>query len=280
MDIILYNPLSSNGNNLRLVNKLTRKLTKQGITVKEYDLTAIPDLKKFIQKRQTINRFIIIGGDGTISRFANSIQNIYIKPGLFIYKAGTGNDFIRSLERRRGLIDIKRYLVNLPRVKVDREDLIFLNGVGLGLDGLTCHKVNNSRHNKNKFNYFRHALEAFNQFKPQDCIVTINKDKVLKVKDALFVSVMNSKFFGGGMKIAPKANRLNDDLQVVVISKVPKPMLLILIPLLYLGLHVGFKKYVKIYSAKEVLVSFTKGEYMQIDGEDYKDIKEIKVTKR
>lgn len=279
MDIILYNPLSNNGKNTKLITKLENKLTKKGIKVKSYNILEITDVRQFIDRRQNIRRFILIGGDGTISRVANEIYGLRIKPGIFVYKAGTGNDFIRSLERRRGLIDIKRFLKDLPKVITDDNETYFLNGVGLGLDGLVCHKVNNSKHRKNKRNYFRHALEAFREFKPKKAQVILDNDQELDVNDALFVSVMNSKFFGGGMKIAPKANRSNDDLQVVVINKVPKGLLFILIPTIYFGLHVIFKQYVTIYNAKEVLITFDKGEYLQVDGESSVDIKQIRVIK-
>lgn len=279
MDIILYNPLSSNGKNVKVVTKLKKKLKKKGRSVKEYNLIEIEDIREFIQRRQNVSRFIIIGGDGTISRFANDIQNLKIKPGIFVYKAGTGNDFIRSLERRKGFIDIKRFLKDLPYVTVDDQNISFLNGVGLGLDGLVCHKVNHSKHMKNKFNYFRHALEAFREFKPKKAQIILDNDLVIQTDKALFVSVMNSKYFGGGMKIAPKANRSNEDFQVVVINNVPKWMLFFLIPTIYLGLHTKFKKYVSIYNAKKVLITFEENEIMQIDGEPTENIHQITVNK-
>lgn len=279
MDIILYNPLSNNGKNAKLITNLEKKLTKKGIKVKSYNLLEITDVRQFIDRRQNVRRFILIGGDGTISRVANEIYGLKIKPGIFVYKAGTGNDFIRSLERRKGLIDIKRFLKDLPKITVYDKETYFLNGVGLGLDGLVCDKVNHSKHRKNKRNYFRHALEAFREFKPKKAQVILDNDLELNVNDAFFVSVMNSKFFGGGMKIAPKANRSNDDLQVVIINKIPKVLLFILIPTIYLGIHVMFKKYVSIYNAKEVLITFDSGEYLQIDGETSADIKQIRVVK-
>lgn len=279
MDIILYNPLSSNGKNLKLVAKLKKKLAKQNIKTKEYNLIEIENVRDFIDKRQNVHRFIIIGGDGTISRLSNAIKGLRIKPGIFIYKAGTGNDFVRSLKRKRGLIDIKRFLKDLPTVKVNNEELFFLNGVGLGVDGFVCDKVNNSVHKKNKLNYFRHALEAFREFTPQNGQVILDNDRVIEVKKALFVAVMNSKYFGGGMKIAPKANRLNEDVEVAVVSNVPKFMLFLLIPTIYFGLHVLFKKYVRVYTAKEVLITFDNHEYMQVDGEVITGVKQIKVIK-
>lgn len=279
MDIIIYNPLSSNGNSIALVKKIKKKLERQKIKVKDYNLLEIENIRQFIDRRQNVKRFILIGGDGTISRFANDIAGLRIKPGIFVYKAGTGNDFIRSLKRRRGFIDIKRFLVDLPKVTVDGESSYFLNGVGLGLDGLVCHKVNTSKKRNNEFNYFRHALEAFREFKPGNSQVILDNDQVLNVDKALFVAVMNSKYFGGGMKIAPKANRSNEDLQVVVINKVPKGLLFFLVPTIYLGLHTLLKKYVRIYNAREVLITFDQPEYMQIDGEDIPGVNQIKVVK-
>ncbi|VEU81195.1 diacylglycerol/lipid kinase family protein [Haploplasma axanthum] len=279
MDIILYNPLSRNGKNIKLVNKLKKKLNKKGRIVDTINLLEITDIELFVTTNQNIDRFIIIGGDGTLNRLVNGIRGIDIKPGIFLYKAGTGNDFIRSLPgRKKGLIDVKDYLKKLPKVSFNNREMLFLNGVGLGLDGLVCHKVNNSKYKKNKFNYFRHALEAFREFVPRVSKVFIDGLEI-QVDKTWFVSVMNSKYFGGGMKIAPKASRLNDTLEVVIIKKVPKFILLTIFPTIYLGWHTKLKKYVNIYKGKEVKVVFDQGVIMQIDGDDFTDIKEITAIK-
>ena len=88
---------------------------------------------------------------------------------------------------------------------------------------------------------------------------------------------MNDKFFGGGMKIAPRASRNEDMLDVVVVKKVSKFLLFLIFPTIYLGLHPIFKRYVKIIKTKEVKIKFNKDQYLQIDGEDFPQVKEVEV---
>ena len=277
MDVILYNPLSRNGNNKRIVNKLVKKLNKKNIESEVIDLTKVDNVTDFLEKHEYAKRFIIIGGDGTLNVLANKIYNIDIKQDIYLFKAGTGNDFIRSLSKKKGLVNIKEYLFNLPKVKFLDQEKYFLNGVGLGLDGLVVHKVNNSKYKNNKFNYFRHAFAGFKEFKPLEAEIIINGE-VINEKKTWLVSIMNDKFFGGGMKIAPRASRNEDMLDVVVVKKVSKFLLFLIFPTIYLGLHPIFKRYVKIIKTKEVKIKFNKDQYLQIDGEDFPQVKEVEVT--
>lgn len=282
MNIILYNPLSRNGKNVKVVYKLKSKLEKNGLTVRAVNLLTIEDVEDFIYAHNNIESFIIIGGDGTLNRLVNSIRGMKINPNIYLYKAGTGNDFLRSLDKKKdkyGFIDVKEYLENLPEVFYNEEEDLFLNGVGVGLDGLVCHKVNNSAHRKNKFNYFKNAIKAFWEFKPIRSKVYLDNDEPVINNKTWFIAVMNSKYFGGGMKIAPKANREDDFLQVVIVKKIPKFLLLLIFPTIYLGIHVIFKKYVEIYSTNNVRIELDKPVYMQVDGDDYNLIDEIDVKK-
>ena len=89
---------------------------------------------------------------------------------------------------------------------------------------------------------------------------------------------MNSKYFGGGMKIAPKADREKDTLEVVVISGISKFKLSLFFPLIYLGWHTGIKN-VKIFTGKDIKVYSDLPAYVQIDGEVYENILELNVSK-
>lgn len=278
MDVILYNPLSKSGGSSNVAFKLHQQLNKKQVANKVISLLQINDLEEFIKEHNNANRFIIIGGDGTLNVLANNIKDLTIKPDIYLYASGTGNDFARSLPTKGKLIDIKKYLYNLPTVTFNDERMDFLNGVGMGIDGLVVHKVNNSRHKNNKFNYFRHVFEAFKEHKKSPVEVTVDGSRY-SYNDAWFVSVMNSAYFGGGMKVAPKQKRDNDDLTVIIAKKAPKILLLFIFPIIYLGLHVHLKRYVKIIRGKDIQVYFKTPQMMQVDGEDFPNISTISAKK-
>lgn len=280
MDIILYNPLSRNGKSIDVVRKLEKILTKKNKEHITVNLLEIINIKEFISNYNEHDRFIIIGGDGTLNRLVNSIRGIEVRSEVFIYKAGTGNDFVRSLKvkNKNNLIDIKKYLENLPTVTIKDEELLFLNGIGLGIDGLVCHYVNNSRGKKNKYNYFKNALKGFKDYTPKISKVIID-GKEITVNKTWLVSVLNSKFLGGGMRFAPKADRTSDIMYVLIAQKAPRWIVGIIFPSIYLGLHKLFRRYVKLYPAKEVEIIFEQETYLQIDGEDFNSINSVVVKK-
>ncbi|MDY0276656.1 MAG: diacylglycerol kinase family protein [Acholeplasma sp.] len=282
MHLILYNPLSRNGKNVKLVFKLKSSLIREGKQVEVINILNIEDIEDFIYSHNHVSKIIIIGGDGTLNKLVNAIRGLEVKPEIYLSRAGTGNDFIRSLKvkKKKAFIDIKKYLENLPSVTFNDEEMLFLNGVGSGLDGHVCYLLNNSNNRKSKGNYFKNAIKAFREFKPLVSRVKIDDQEEMRIDKTWFVTVMNSKYFGGGMKIAPKADRESDYLNVVIIKKIPKWLLLLIFPTIYLGWHVIFNKYVEIYQANSVEVNFSRLTYLQIDGEDYQDVGSMKIYKK
>lgn len=266
MDILLYNPLSRNGKNEKFIQKIVHKLKKEGRPVVSYSILAIDDVDAFVAGCNEDDRIIIVGGDGTINHLANRIYHLNFTQDLCMYQAGTGNDFIRSLHTKQKVVPIKPYIQKLPTVHFQDDQRYFLNGAGAGLDGFIGHLVNHSKYKKNKLNYFRHAFEGFAKFKPISAHVTVDGQSFREEK-LWFASMMNSPYFGGGMKIAPQAHRQQDNLHLVMVKDIPKWLLIIIFPTIYLGWHTIFKKYVKIIEGQSISITFDKPTYLQIDGD-------------
>ncbi len=276
MDILLYNPLSRNGNNPKFIDKTIKHLEKNGHKVIKKNIIEIEDVKAFVASLDKDDRIILLGGDGTLNRVANTIYGLEYPQELFMLQAGTGNDFIRSLKYKDKVVPIKQYLNHLPQVTYQDETRYFLNGAGLGLDGFVIRLVSNSKYKKNKINYFRHALEGFKKFNSVSGSFTVD-GKTYHEKKLWFVSALNAPYQGGGMKMAPNANRNDDELHLLVIKDIPKFLLFLIFPTIYFGKHVIFKKYVEIYKGKKIEVKFDEPTYMQIDGESKYPIDSVKI---
>src|SRR5690554_3870673 len=209
---ILYNPLSNRGSGKRSIKK-AKKLVKGDYNFIVKSLLDIGSVSGFLASLAKDDRVVIIGGDGTLHRIANRLDSKDIENQVDFLSRGTGNDFARSVNGKSGIVSLNKHLTNLPSViyndqKTNKTKI--LNGVGIGLDGYVCHLVNNTHGKKNKYNYFKNAFRGFMRFKPQDIEYYINDDvnTKRKVKNVWFCAVMNSSYFGGGMKIAPKADRV------------------------------------------------------------------------
>ncbi len=266
MDILIYNPLSRNGKNEKFIQKIIDHLKKNGNAVVSYNILAIDDVEAFASGCNDDDRIIIVGGDGTINHLANRIYDLKFKQDLFMYQAGTGNDFIRSLKTKLKIVPIKKHIKKLPKVFYRDTSRYFLNGIGAGLDGYVGHLVNTSVHKKNKINYFRHAFEGFAKFKPISAEITID-GKTWREGRVWLASMMNGPYYGGGMKVAPNADRTKPDLHLVILKDIPKWLLIMIFPTIYLGWHLIFKRFVKVYVGKEISVQFDKPTYLQIDGD-------------
>lgn len=276
MDILLYNPLSRNGKNEKFIQKIIHHLKKDGRPVVSYSILAIDDVDLFLSGCHEDDRIIIVGGDGTINHLANRIYEVNYPQQLFLYQAGTGNDFVRSLRTKEKIVPIKSHIKKLPYVMFQEKKRYFLNGVGAGLDGMIGYLVNHSKYKKNKLNYFRHAFEGFAKFKPIAATITIDGLEIREEK-LWFASMMNSQYFGGGMKIAPQARRDQHDLDLVILKDIPKWLLIIIFPTIYLGWHVHFKRWVKVYKGHDISIAFDKPTYLQIDGDVEYPIESFKV---
>lgn len=266
MDILLYNPLSRNGKNEKFIQKIIHQLKSDGRPVVSYSILAIDDVDIFLSGCNEDDRIIIVGGDGTINHLANRIHGISFSQDLCMLQAGTGNDFIRSLKTKEKVVSIKSYIKNLPTVIYQDQKRYFLNGAGAGLDGMIGYLVNHSKFKKNKMNYFRHAFEGFAKFKPIAATITIDGQQIREEK-LWFASMMHSAYFGGGMKIAPQAHRSKEELDLIIVRNIPKWLLVIIFPTIYLGWHVIFKKWVKVYKGHHISVTFDKPTYLQVDGD-------------
>lgn len=277
MDIILYNPLSNKGKNVKIAEKLAKQGQKQGRMVTTMNLLDIKDVKEFLSIYQKEDKIIIIGGDGTLNRIVNQIDGFNVLPEAYIYKAGSGNDFIRTVKVNKNLADIKPYIKKLPTLYVNGKVEKFINGAGVGLDGLVCYKVNKSKAVKNKSNYFKNAVSSFFNYKPVAGKITVD-GKTWEEKKLWFATAMFSSYFGGGMKLAPKKKRTENNLELVIVRNIPKWLLVLVFPTIYLGWHPIFKKYVKFYRGNDITVEFEKPSYLQRDGEDEYPVLKYRVT--
>lgn len=267
MTIILFNPKSRLGNNQKLLNTIETMMRKKSQAVVFKDVGTISDPIGFLEQFKKEDKFIIVGGDGTLHQLVNRIQIHLVKQEVYMIRAGTGNDFLRSMKSKSKLIPVKEALKSLPYVMNKNKKQYFINGVGLGLDGYVGHIVEENRTKKTKLGFFKATLQGLKSFQPIQSTLILNEKQSIEIEKTWLIAVMHAKYFGGGMKIAPKANRNAKSLEVVVVKKCPKWLLFIIFPTIYIGWHKLFKTYVSFYSAHDIHIKTYQKTYAQLDGE-------------
>jgi diacylglycerol kinase family enzyme len=265
---VLYNSIANNGYGDKSAKRIEKFLPSCDI---EYiDIFEIDDLEIFINKTND-GRIVLCGGDGTLNRFANSIDCNLLEKDIYYFASGSGNDFDADVKTGKAPYKINEYLKNLPTVEVNATKRKFINGIGYGLDGMACEIANVIRKEKpnKKINYTNIVAKAFLfKYKTVNSIVTVD-GKQYKYSNIWINPTMNGRYYGGGMMIAPNQDRLNPDNKVSVVAfHCPSKLKTALVfPSVFKGQHIKHKDMVSIHTGHNITVEFDRPMALQIDGE-------------
>lgn len=233
-------------------------------------------------------KFIIAcGGDGTINEVANGILESNSEIELGILPSGTGGDFRKTLgfsteirENARTLREGKTKKIDVGRVTFqnfanEKVSRYFLNVASFGLSASIIENVKSTTALKwlphdlirGKASFALSTLQEVLALEFKTVRVKMDETEEKHLNTINFC-VCNSRFFGGGMKIAPNA-KINDGFfDIVNIGDIKTARILLNAYTLYLGTHLTLPE-VKSTLAKEIEVFPTdKNEiHIEVDGE-------------
>ncbi len=267
MTLILFNP-HANNSDISAAIAGVRAYAAAPDTV-EKDLTEV-DVRAEICALGASDRVLICGGDGTIMRLTNALDGAEYAAPVYLWKSGTGNDFLRDLGLNESTepVLLNPYLVNLPRVEIKGKVYRYINGIGFGLDGMVC-EVTDALKAKGvkKINYTMESIKLLlGGFKCPSGRVTV--DGVTKEYKKIWIaSAMYGQYYGGGMRVAPEQKRGGGTLTCCVWHTSGKLATLMHFPKIFTGEHVQYKKSIDVFSGKKITVEFDKPTALQIDGE-------------
>jgi YegS/Rv2252/BmrU family lipid kinase len=219
-------------------------------------------------------KFIIAcGGDGTINEVANGILKSGADIELGVLPSGTGGDFRRTLgiptsarEAARKLRDGETRLIDVGKVTFfdhsgEQVSRFFLNVSSFGLSAAVIGRVKT----KTSLEWLPHDLlrgKASFALSTLQEVLDLNYTTVRvsidggeeKSLNTINFCVCNSRFFGGGMKIAPDASINDGFLDVVNIGDMRTAKLLLNAYTLYRGSHLELPE-VKSTLARRIEIS-------------------------
>ena len=157
---------------------------------------------------------------------------------------------------------------------------LFINGIGFGIDGYCCEKGDELQAKSDKpVNYAAIAIKGLLfHYKCPKAKVTV--DGVTKEYKKIWLApTMKGRFYGGGMMVAPKQDRLSPNKTVtsVVWHKSGKLKTLMVFPSIFKGEHVKQKKLIEIVEGHHVIVEFSRPTALQIDGETVSGVTKYEV---
>jgi len=231
---------------------------------------------------------IACGGDGTINEVANGIIRSGVDVELGVLPSGTGGDFRRTLglpltnrEAAATLRDGATKWMDAGHVTFQDHDgetvsRYFLNISSVGLAASVIKRVKGAKifdwlpmdGVRGKANFAVSALQEVIDLTPVSIRIKIDNGDEHTVQ-TINLCIANSRFFGGGMMVAPDA-QINDGLlDVVNIGDMSTLKILRNAYSLYRGTHLHLDE-VKSKLAKKIEVSAVDREYeilLETDGE-------------
>ena len=226
---------------------------------------------------QGYERILTVGGDGTPFEVINGLyaegrprQGIE----LGMIPAGTGNSFLRDFSEiswRRSVENIllgRRRKVDLVEISYRQDDQevrrYFLNILGVGLIADILKLTNERLKCFGSLGYSLAVLLRLVRGMRNHMQITVDGQKMEIADSALVIS--NSKYTGGGMKIAPMADSQDGLVDLVIFQGVNRRDILNIFSRVFKGSHIGHAK-VKTFRAATVEIDSSPQEMLMADGE-------------
>jgi diacylglycerol kinase (ATP) len=258
LPLVIVNPGSAGGSTLRRWGKIASDLrTHFGPFSVEFTQAPGHAIEIAEAAANAGCQFIIAcGGDGTINEVTNGLIRSGQDVELGVLPSGTGGDFRRSIgispnsrEAARALASGVSRKIDVGRVRFTGNDGMateryFLNVSSVGLASAVIMRVRDSKgfswfpaqSFRGKLNYAFSSLQEVLDLHTAMIKVSIDGGKSRQLQTVAFC-IANSRFFGGGMKIAPDAS-LDDGLfDVVNIGHLSTAKILFNAHTLYRGTH-------------------------------------------
>lgn len=202
-----------------------------------------------------LDAILVFGGDGTLHRHLRDLVRLQLP--VLVVPRGSGNDFARSLglpalapaaaawkrwtegARNDRTVDLGLITPLDPAAEHPR---FFSCVAGVGLDAATARIANNlPRWLRGNGGYAFSLPIALARFTAPQVELRADGEPHSSVPRVL-AAFANTPWYGGGMRIAPRADMADGLLDACVIGTMPKAKLLRLFPSVYGGSHLRFKE--------------------------------------
>lgn len=278
--IVFYNPLSQKGHGLENAEKLEKLLPDASL--KYEDMTTVEDPSAYIRNVPADTEIVFTGGDGTLNRVVNALYGLEFDREIYYFPAGSGNDFVNDLGIKKedfNLIPLGPYRKDLPCVRVNGEEIRFVNGVSCGLDGYCC-EMNEILKKAGKVkSYTMIAFEGLmGKYRPCGAHVTVDGTE-RHYRKVWMIPTMYGSFYGGGVKMGPSQKRGNKEHTVttVIVHDVSRIHALLLFLSVCNGRGEEHPKYIEYLVGHRVSVTYDETKALQYDGEPISGVKHYEV---
>lgn len=225
---ILYfiNPASGSKRNLQLEEKLIAATLEQNIFFEILLTNAAGDYPFLLDKikREEFTDVVVCGGDGTVNQIASCLLGVDINIGIIPIGSGNGLALAAKISRK-----INKALHIIFTGTPTFIDAFFINEkfscmlCGVGFDAQVAHDFA-LQPTRGLTTYIKQTVKNFIRAEPYQFDITL--DGKTFSAEAFFISVANSNQFGNNFTIAPKASLHDGLLDIIVVKKMSKALMI------------------------------------------------------
>ncbi len=275
---LLVNPVAGNGKGLNNCYKAKSELKKQNIAFGEFVTAKAGDEPEILFNaiQNGFRNFIIIGGDGTLSKTIHSfLQTTELNKEEFrfgVIPSGTGNDWCRHHGVSTNPVKALEVILKGKTIKHDAGIIrsgerirYFINMAGTGFQGYVVKKITeNGTHKTNRLFYYLKVLQYIFNYKPS--LISLQCEEIQINEPVFSIAAGICKYNGGGMMQAPGAVADDGWLDITIIKRMPLLQLLFNFPKIGSGKHVKHRL-VSVVRTKSISIQCSETVFADADGE-------------
>lgn len=272
--LFIINPVAGKGRALQYIPEIKKIFSKKTDDIYFIETTEGPGhatelVRRYVEK--DTYRVYSVGGDGTLNEVLNGIAGS--ESSLAGVPAGSGNDFVRSLEEYdlnatklyllESLINGKEKIIDIGKIN----DRYFINISSVGFDAEVVYHANKLKKIPFINGLLAYTLGVFlTLINYGNNIVNITIDGNSIETDILLVAVANGKYYGGGMQPVPTANIQDGLFDICLIRSVRRLKIVRFLSKFIKGQHATVEE-VSFHTGKEVKLVPHHEIALNIDGE-------------
>jgi len=247
--LAILNPAAGGGRCGKLAPEAVGRLRKAGLEVEIAETRASGDGVRIAREAwaRGVRNFIAIGGDGTGYEIVNGVFPEALeaaeRPSLGFLPLGTGNSFLRDFTDQGAEYSIQAMIERKRRpcdvLKLTHRDgvLHYINILSFGFTAEVAMLTNRRFKSFGPLAYMLGVIVGVTGLDPRPFPMKLDGGRDDR-EPVTFVSVNNSRFTGGKMKMAPGANTSDGLMDLVRVGPLGRIALLRTFPKIYEGTHV------------------------------------------
>ena len=245
----IVNPAAGGGRGRKLLGPALERLRAGGIAVEIADTHAPGEASRIARDayQRGVRNFIAVGGDGTSYEVVNGLYPQALtggRPTLAFLPLGTGNSFLRDFSDRsvdyalESLLAGRSRVCDVLRLRHRAGVIHYINLLSMGFSADVATLRARRFSGWGELGYITSIFLTLARFNRRPFPVRVEGQAEFDRRRCLFLTFSNSKFTGGTMMIAPKAE-INDGLvEYVRWGPIGRLGLIRNLPTLYDGTHI------------------------------------------